>query len=220
MIIAGTTNILVEQAGLFGLRPARALPIPSILQNRRHRAVGARAEAQRPRAGGIEAFGIVLPGKPKDTDAGAEALFGMRARAQDQIDQGGGIIADRRGFALDAFMGPIAVAPMRTRHVLGQRRWPMWAVAALMGGDQFAAMEHLHRPGGDPHFDLLAQQAIRHGIRMMLTIKIRGRLTAILGRLPVWGSGQAFVAQLVANHLPRVHKRVRIAQALPALRLS
>jgi hypothetical protein len=31
----------------------------------------------------------------------------------------GGVVADRSSLAADAFMRPVAIAPMRTRHVLG-----------------------------------------------------------------------------------------------------
>ena len=69
------------------------LPVLSILQDRRDRAVGARAQGQCSRAGGIKPLGVVTFRQAEDADAGAEPLLGMRARTQDDLDQRRGIVA-------------------------------------------------------------------------------------------------------------------------------
>ena len=69
-------------------------------------------------------------------------------------------------------MRPVAVAPMRARHVVGERGRPIRAVAAQMGRDQLAAVEDLHRLRRDAGFDLFAEQPERHRIRMMLNSTI------------------------------------------------
>ena len=109
-------------------------------------------------------FGAVAFDQAEDADAGAEALLGMRPRAQDHVDQHGGVGADRGGLAADALVGPVAIAPVRTRHVLGDGGRPMRAQAAAMAGDPFAAMEDLDCRGGDPRLDLLADQLVRHAV--------------------------------------------------------
>ena len=92
MVVAGATNVLVEQAGLFRIG---LLPLLSILQDRGDRAVRAGAQNECPRAGGIEPFGVVSLRQSEDADAGTEPLLGMRARTQDDLDQRRGVIADR-----------------------------------------------------------------------------------------------------------------------------
>jgi hypothetical protein len=91
----------------------------------------------------------------------------VRPRAQDDIDKRGGVGADRGGLAADALMRPVAIAPMRTRHVLGDGRRPVRAQAAAMTGDALAAVEDLDRRHGDPRFDLLADQLMRYAVVML-----------------------------------------------------
>ena len=135
------------------------LPVLSVLQDRRDRAVGAGAQRQRPCTGAIQPLGAVALRQPEDADAGAEPLLGMRARAQDDLDQRRGVVADRGGLALDPLMRPVAVAPVRARHVIGDRGRPMRAQAAQMGGHQLAAVEDLHRLRRDARLHLLRAAA-------------------------------------------------------------
>src|ERR1700760_4210014 len=58
-------------------------------------------------------------------------------------------------------MGPVAVAPMRARRVLGDRGRPMRYHAAQMRRHALAAQENLDGPGGDPRLDLVADKAKR-----------------------------------------------------------
>jgi hypothetical protein len=86
MVVAGTPDILVEQAGRIVLSWLRLLPV---LQDGGHGAVGAGTERQRSRAGGVQPLGAVALLQTEDADAGAESLLRMRAGAQDELDQGG-----------------------------------------------------------------------------------------------------------------------------------
>src|SRR5215204_7224126 len=95
------------------------------------------AEHQRTGAGGVDPLSAVAFDHPENADAGAEPLLGVWPRAQDHIGQDGGIVADRGGLAADAFMRPVAIAPVRTRHVVGDGGRPMRARAAPMAGDPF-----------------------------------------------------------------------------------
>jgi len=96
-----------------------------------------------------------------------QTLLGVRPRAQDHIGQDGGVVADRSSLAADAFMRPVAIAPVRTRHVFGDSRRPMRPGAASMTGNALAAMENLDGRGGDPRFDLLTDQLVRHAVEVL-----------------------------------------------------
>jgi hypothetical protein len=65
-------------------------------------------------------------------------------------------------------MRPVAVAPVRTRHVFSQCRRSMRAQTAQMRRHQLAAVEDLHCLCRDARLHLFAQQPERHGIRMLL----------------------------------------------------
>jgi hypothetical protein len=99
--------------------------------------------------------------------AGAKTLLGVWPRAQDHIGQDGGVVADRAGLAADAFMRPVAITSVRARHVFGDSRRPMRPGAASMTGNALAAMENLDGRGGDPRFDLLADQLVRHAVEVL-----------------------------------------------------
>jgi hypothetical protein len=67
---------------------------------------------QRASAGRLDALGTIALDQAQDSDAGAKALLGMRPRAQDNVNQHSGIPTDCLGFVSDAFVGPVAIAPM------------------------------------------------------------------------------------------------------------
>src|SRR4029077_14884188 len=78
MVVAGAADVLVDQEGRLGRRGRGVLA--AVLQDGGDRAVGAGAEHQRTSAGGIDPFGAIALDQAQDTDAGAEALLGMRPR--------------------------------------------------------------------------------------------------------------------------------------------
>jgi len=59
----------------------------------------------------------------------------MRPRAQDDVDQHRGVRADRLGLVPDVFECPVAIAPVRTRHVFGDRGQPVRAQAVVLSAD-------------------------------------------------------------------------------------
>src|ERR1700721_3606820 len=61
-------------------------------------------------------------------------------------------------------MRPVTVAPMVTRHMLGDGGRTMWQRAAQMGCDALAAQENLDRPGRDPCLDLLTGEAVGNAV--------------------------------------------------------
>jgi hypothetical protein len=83
--------------------------------------------------------------------------------------------ADAARPAPEAVMGPFGVAAMRARHVVGIGAVPAATVAALMGGDTLAAMEHLDGARGDAYVDLelaeqIAEPAVAITVRFALPI--------------------------------------------------
>jgi hypothetical protein len=129
----------------------------SVFEDRSDRAVRAGAERQCAGAGDLDATGVEALDQAEDPDTGAEPLLRMRPGAQDHIDEHGGVGADRFSLAADPLVRPVAIAAVRTRHVLGHRAGPMRQQAAAMAGHTLAAVEDLDRRGGDPRLDLLAQ---------------------------------------------------------------
>src|SRR5690242_5115428 len=109
----------MEQAR--GLTLCGGLSLLPVLKDGGDRAVGAGAEHERPGAGGVQPLGAVSLLQAEDADAGTESLLGMRPRAQNDLHQGGRVVADRGGLALDPLMRPVAVTPVRARHVLRNR---------------------------------------------------------------------------------------------------
>src|SRR6516165_3348363 len=85
MEVTRPTDVVVDYRRLVRGR-CKPLAIAVGLQDRVDRAVGSRTDLQRPAAGGLQPFGPVTLDEPHDTDAGAEALLGVCALAQDDLD--------------------------------------------------------------------------------------------------------------------------------------
>src|SRR5580704_9305253 len=98
MEVGGAADVVVRYR-----RPVRGHCGPSaievVLQDRVDRAVGARTDLERPATGGFQPFAAIRLGEPQDADAGAEALLGVSTLAQDDLDQGRGMAADRAGLS-------------------------------------------------------------------------------------------------------------------------
>src|SRR5271154_2282786 len=183
MVIAGAANVLVDQDRRLARR--RWGVLAAVLQDGGDGAVGAGAENQRAGTGSVDPLDAEAFDQADNADAGAEALLGMRPRSQDHVDQHRCVGADQRGLAADALMGPIAIAPVRARHVVGDGGGPMQAQAALMAGDPLAAMEDLDGRDGDPRLDLLADQLVRHAVVVLgdLDKQVAGTDRALFGAI-------------------------------------
>ena len=168
---SGATDVAVDYR-----RPVRGrcgpLAIEVVLQDRVDGGVGARADLQRPAAGGLEPLGPVALGQPQDADAGAEALLGVRPLAQDDLDECRGVAPDLAGPPLEALRRPVGVAPVARRHVLAHRRVLAVRGRAHVRGDALAAMEHLDRARRDARPHLLAQQRVRHRVVVLLDLDV------------------------------------------------
>src|SRR5260370_32198849 len=94
----------------------------------------------------------------------------MRSALQDQVAQGGGGRTDRSWLAANVFDGPVGIAPVARRHVLGYGGVPMVAAGAQMSGDPLALQKDLDGTRRQPHLDLAAGKAIGDAIEMALEL--------------------------------------------------
>ena len=138
--------------------------VEPVLEDRGDGGVGQRADLDRAGADRLGAGGIDAAEQAQHAEAGAKALLRMRPAGQHGEDQRLGVGADVARLALEALGRPFGITPVRARHVLGQGAVPRAAVAARMGGDALAAVEHLDGARGGAGVDLLADQRVRHRV--------------------------------------------------------
>jgi hypothetical protein len=91
---------------------------------------------------------------------------------QDQIAKGSGGRADRSSGAANAFNGPIGVAPVARRHVLGEGGVPVVAAAAPMRRDPLTLKKDLDGLRRQPHLDFVAGEAVRDTIKVGLDLDV------------------------------------------------
>ena len=122
MVVARAADIGVEDR--HAVRAARlgGVAIEIVVEDGFDRAVGPRADIERPRRGRLDPLGAERLDQPDDAETGSKALFGMGALVQDQLAQRRGRRADHGGVAPDALDRPVGVAPVAGGHVL-LRRW-------------------------------------------------------------------------------------------------
>jgi hypothetical protein len=102
----------------------RWLPIEPVLGDRLDRSIGTGANVETAIAGRFQSLGAVLSGQTQDAETRTVALLGVGPALQDQRGELGGARANRRRFAADPLDRSFGVAPMGTRHVLGDRCVP------------------------------------------------------------------------------------------------
>jgi len=100
----------------------------------------------------------------QDAQTGAVTLLGMRPGLEDQSRELGRAWADCRRIAKDPFDGPLGIAPMRARHVLGDGGVAAPPGAAQVHGDTLTFAEQLDGVSGDARIELLLDEPIRHRI--------------------------------------------------------
>ncbi|GAA0033924.1 hypothetical protein BROWWM01_80560 [Bradyrhizobium ottawaense] len=91
----------------------------------------------------------------------------MWPRSQDDVDQRLGIGTDLGGFRTNALKGPVAIAAMRARHMLGNRGRAMRQGAAQMRRHPLAAEKYLDGLLGDAGLNLLMNEAVRDAVVML-----------------------------------------------------
>ena len=85
MVVAGAADIRVEHRGGIGWQRVRGLTIELVVEDRAHRAVGQGADLKGARCCRFEAIGAKRAHQAHNAEAGAEALFGVRAALQNQL---------------------------------------------------------------------------------------------------------------------------------------
>ncbi len=90
----------------------RSGSVGAVLEDGGDRFVGTGVEQKGTGAGGVDAFTAVSLDQSENADRRAEALFRMRPRPQDDVDQRLDIGTDLGGFGTNALMGPVAIAAM------------------------------------------------------------------------------------------------------------
>ncbi len=90
----------------------RSGSVSAVLENGGDRFVRTSVEQEGPGASGIDAFLAIALDQPDNADGRAKALFRMRSRPHDDVDQRLGIGTDLGGFGTNALMGPVAIAAM------------------------------------------------------------------------------------------------------------
>jgi hypothetical protein len=184
MVVAGSADIGVEDWHAVGRSPLRRLPIELVVEDRAHRAIGQRAELDRPRGRGFEAVGAKRTHQADDAETGAEALFGVRPALQDQLAQRGRGRTNRSRLAANALDGPVGPrvgpearprtgsTPVARRHVIGDGGVPLIAAGAQMRGDPLALQENLDGARRQPHLDLAAGEAVGDAVEMSFDLDV------------------------------------------------
>ncbi|MET4519045.1 hypothetical protein ABIB81_008399 [Bradyrhizobium sp. I1.7.5] len=103
-------------------------PIEDLGEDRFDRAIGARADVDRPRGCRVQALAPVGRSEPEDAATGAESLLGVRALVEKGVAQRAGRRADRGGVLADAYDGPTGIAAMAGGHMLRHGGVPVIAL--------------------------------------------------------------------------------------------
>ena len=96
----------------------------------------------------------------------------MRPAFQDQLAQGGRRRTNPGGLAANAFDGPVGVAAMAGRHVLGQCGVMVIAAGAQMRGNTLSIQEDLDGARRQPHLDFATGEAVGHAVKMGLDLDV------------------------------------------------
>lgn len=83
----------------------RSRSVSAVLEDGGDRFVRPGVEQEGPGTSGIDAFLAVAPDQGENADGGAEALFRMWPRSQDDVDRRLGIGTDLGGFGTNALKG-------------------------------------------------------------------------------------------------------------------
>ena len=147
-------------------------PVLLVGENVLDRAQPIGAESLRPITRGLEPIGPVEPAEAHQPEAGAVALFGMRAALQDA----GGEPAGRRAGLVrprdQTRRRPFGVRPMRVRHVRHLRRKPAPAGEARMHGDAVPLQEDFDGQLRHPGLDARVDQLIRHAVEVVIDLDV------------------------------------------------
>src|SRR6202035_5377996 len=110
--------------------------------------------------------------RAQNAQAGAEPLFGVRPTGEHGADQAFGVGPDLAGPAAEPIRRPLGAIPMRTGHVVGGRAVLAAHVAALVGRDTLASMEHLDCARRDANLDLGANQCVWNRVEDIMDLDV------------------------------------------------
>src|SRR5262249_22949581 len=150
----------------------RGVAIELVVEDGADRSVGERADLDGARGGRFQPRDAERPRQTQDAEAGSEPLFGMGPVLEDEIAQRCGCWPDESGVPADPADGPVGMAAMAGRHVVGKRRVLAVAASPHMHSDAFTLGEDLDRAGGETHFNLGAGEAMRHAVEVVLDIDV------------------------------------------------
>src|SRR5215470_5587592 len=102
MVVARAADVVVDDRHAVRGTLVRGLPVELVIEDGADRSVAEPADVDGARRGGFEPFTAERAHEPHDTQAGAEALFGMRPAFQDDLTQRSGCRPDAGRFLADA----------------------------------------------------------------------------------------------------------------------
>jgi len=144
----------------------------------------------------------MMPRQARKPCSGCGRRSGIRSQ------KGSGGWADRSGGAANAFKGPIGVAPVARRHVLGKGGVPVVAAASPMRGDPLTLEKDLNAEGTLADFGRAAEKLYKN---------VAGKLTCQdgLGFQRIWLQrqiGSELVAQFLWNCRTRSASKARLTR--------
>src|SRR6266404_7070293 len=142
------------------------------LEDRGDRPIARCADADPTAACGLDTPRPIGLLHPQDTEAGSEALLGMRLCPHNRFAQRHRGWTDLLGGGQQARRRPEGVSAMCARHVLGDGGVPVLHARAGVARDAGAAMEHLDGRLGGPHLDDLADHAGWHRVEVPLNFDV------------------------------------------------
>jgi hypothetical protein len=162
----------VKDRDSVGRRPVHSLAVELVVEDRAHRAVGECADLNCPCGRSFEPIGAERLHQADNAETGAEALFRVWPALQDQLAQGGRCRTDHGRLAANALDGPVGIAPVARRHVVGDSGMAVIAAGAQMRGDPLALDKDLDGARRQPDLDLAAGEAIGDAVEVGLDLDV------------------------------------------------
>ncbi|VVM74897.1 hypothetical protein PS639_05432 [Pseudomonas fluorescens] len=141
-------------------------------QDRFEAFVTARAQCQRTLASGFQPLFAVLFAQAQDAQAGAEAVLRMDSALEDVGDDAGRIRACLLCPADQPLRCPLGMFAVALGHVLDLGGVAAFVRRAQMAGHALVGVEALHGLRGEPHFELVLHQLVRHRVVMAIDLDV------------------------------------------------
>src|SRR5450631_160669 len=184
VVVLRSADVFVIQdrgGGRLRARP-QGHTVEAVFQDRIDVAIGARSDGHAPCARSFEAGISVAFAEPKNAEAGAIALLGVRPIGKDRFGQCAGLWADLGGPVDDARRAPFHVLAMGSGHVLSDGGVTSPQVAAHVRGNALAVLEHLDGAVRHADLDVVAEMPMWH--RVVVAVGLDVVIDVDLGVLP------------------------------------